>query len=125
MLDRAGGIITAVLGGTPGGWHISELKNQVIWRAGFFGNTLQTSDAPTPSLRKEPPAETRNPSCGPRPPTRSWNDSRIGSHRWQMLDECVGGGRLKLELVEHCCRSCGRGLTLRYRPVDFVGRRSS
>jgi hypothetical protein len=45
MLDRsftAGGVITAVLGRTPDGWHISELKNQVIWRTGFFGNMSQT-----------------------------------------------------------------------------------
>jgi hypothetical protein len=45
MLDRsftAGGVITAVLGRTPDGWHIFELKNQVIWRTGFFGNMLQT-----------------------------------------------------------------------------------
>ncbi len=45
MLDRsftAGGVITAALRRTPDGWRITELKNDVIWRTGHFGDMLQT-----------------------------------------------------------------------------------
>jgi ketosteroid isomerase-like protein len=45
MLDRsftAGGVITADLRRFPDGWRISKTENRVIWRAGYFGDMLQT-----------------------------------------------------------------------------------
>lgn len=43
MHDRsftAGGVLTATLKRVTDGWRISELENNVIWRAGYFGNML-------------------------------------------------------------------------------------
>ena len=38
----AGGVVTADLIHTPGGWRIARTENRVLWRLGDFGNMLQT-----------------------------------------------------------------------------------
>ncbi|MFF0492288.1 nuclear transport factor 2 family protein [Nocardia sp. NPDC004068] len=41
MLDRsftAGGVITAAAVRTAAGWRLTEVRNRILWRTGFFGD---------------------------------------------------------------------------------------
>ncbi|MET8428923.1 nuclear transport factor 2 family protein [Nocardia sp. NPDC004860] len=45
MLERsftAGGVVTADLARTPDGWRMTEVRNRIIWRAGHFGDMIET-----------------------------------------------------------------------------------